>query len=445
MIRNVSGIVIGMSNNRAIVHKKESNLPNRNYFVVGGPGSYKTQAFVLTNIINVQDESIVVTDPKGEIYEKTAQIKKKQGYDVHVINFKNMDISDKYNPIAYVRKEIDAAIIANSLISSKNTKMDFWYHAQLSLLKALILYCKYHMEDKEQNICGILNFLQKHRAASDDDEKSDLDIQFLKLNRDDPARRAYELGFAVTESVTRSNIIISLLSTIGDFVSKSVSDFTSENTFDLNIIGQKKSIIYVLLPTIDSTWESLINLIFNQMFRELYLLGDTNEARLKYPVVLILDEFPNLGRFKNYEEFLATCRGYGISCCTICQSISQIEDRYGKSKAESILGNCAVKICLGNVNETTAQYFSSLCGKTTVKVDTESSSQSVRHSNTSFTNSYNYTQRNLINPDEIRCMNTDKSLVIISGKKPLILEKAVQFKIYGNLLELNKIRQTQRI
>ena len=160
---NTSGIVMGMLNDQVIVHKRNSKISNRNYFVVGGPGSFKTQSFVLTNVVNINDESIVVTDPKGEIYEKTAKIKQAQGYDVQVLNFKNMDASDHYNPIEYVRKEVDATVVANALVAAKNDpqKKDFWYNAQLSLLKALILYVKNHKSPSEQNILGILNFLQR--------------------------------------------------------------------------------------------------------------------------------------------------------------------------------------------------------------------------------------------------------------------------------------------
>ena len=67
-------------------------------FIVGSPGSGKTQSYILTNIIHEQNRSIVVTDPKGEIYEATAKLKQSQGYDVRLINFKEMTVSDRYNP-----------------------------------------------------------------------------------------------------------------------------------------------------------------------------------------------------------------------------------------------------------------------------------------------------------------------------------------------------------
>ena len=81
----MNGTILGIVDKR-IVYQNNSTKPNRNIFVVGGPGSYKTQSVVITNLFNETENSIVVTDPKGELYEKTAGIKLAQGYQVHVVN-----------------------------------------------------------------------------------------------------------------------------------------------------------------------------------------------------------------------------------------------------------------------------------------------------------------------------------------------------------------------
>lgn len=88
-----SGIVMGIKNGKVLIQHEKSKIANRNQYVVGGPGSFKTQSFIITNMLNITDCSLVVTDPKGEVYEKTAKIKEAQGYEVRVVNFKNMGIS----------------------------------------------------------------------------------------------------------------------------------------------------------------------------------------------------------------------------------------------------------------------------------------------------------------------------------------------------------------
>ena len=97
----MNGTILGIVNGK-VLYQNNNTKPNRNILVVGGPGSYKTQSVVMTNVFNETENSIVVTDPKGEVFEATARIKIAQGYQVHVIIFTNMAHSDRYNPFDYI-------------------------------------------------------------------------------------------------------------------------------------------------------------------------------------------------------------------------------------------------------------------------------------------------------------------------------------------------------
>ena len=439
-----SGIVMGIKNGKVLIQHEKSKIANRNQYVVGGPGSFKTQSFIITNMLNITDCSLVVTDPKGEVYEKTAKIKEAQGYEVRVVNFKNMGISDRYNPFGYVWKDLHATTVANTIVSAKNDpkRKDIWFNSQLGLLKSLILYAKTEFHPSMRNMEGILDFLQEFDPEANEGGESELDQKFMSLDRRHPARRSYELGFKKSQEKTRASIILSLLTTIGDYIDDEVASFTSNNDFFFEDIGTRKVALYVLIPTMDDTWEGLINLFFSQLFQELYILGDKNGAKLPVPTVFLLDEFPNLGKFENYETFLATCRGYRIACCTILQNNTQLMDKYGKDKAESILGNCAIKICLGNVNDTTAAYFSNLMGKATIKVETGGSSLSQGKSgSSSSSHNYSYSQRALMNADEILTMSETDSLVLIAGKYPIKAKKAVQFELFPGLVDKYEVSQ----
>lgn len=439
-----NGIISGIFDNSMIIQPTDSKLPNRNYFLAGGPGSSKTQGAVITNVLHEKECSLVVTDPKAEVYEMTAEIKRKQGYEVHVVNFSDMEVSDRYNPFDYVREEIQASTVANAVVASKNDpkRKDFWYNAQFSLLKALILYAIHELHPEQRNMTGVLDFLQEFDPEETDGGTSELDDQFMRLPKSHPARRAYELGFKKSQEKTRANIIISLLTTLGDFTSSSVSRFTSFSDFFLGDVGKRKIALYVIIPVMDSTWEGLINLFFNQMFQELYKLGAKNGAKLPQPVIFILDEFPNLGKFPDYERFLATCRGYGIAVMTIVQNLTQLQQIYGREQAESILGNCAVRICLGNVNQTTAKYFTQEMGKATAKMETGSSSESKgQSSSTSSSSSYSYAARNLMNEDEILTMHKDECIVLIAGKRPIKARKAYQYLLFPNVTENFRVSQ----
>ena len=410
----MNGTILGIVDKR-IVYQNNSTKPNRNIFVVGGPGSYKTQSVVITNLFNETENSIVVTDPKGELYEKTAGIKLAQGYQVHVVNFANMAHSDRYNPFDYIQRDIQAETVATKIVQSENAegKKDVWFSTQRQLLKALILFVMNHRSPQQRNFAGVTQDLQENDV--EDEEKgtdSPLDTLFLELTMTDPARRAYELGFKKAKGEMKASIIESLLATISKFVDKEVADFTSFSDFDLKEIGKAKVVLYVIIPVMDNTYESFINLFFSQLFDELYKLAADHHAKLPHQVDFILDEFVNLGKFPKYEEFLATCRGYGIGVTTICQTLTQLQALYGKDKAESILGNHAVKICLNAANDVTAKYFSDLLGKSTVKDETGSES-------------------------------TSHSVLIFSNERPVKATKAFQFKLFPGADHLVNLSQNE--
>ena len=127
---------------------------------------------------------------------------------------------------------------------------------------------------------------------------------------------------------------------------------------------------------------------------------------------------------------------------TICQTLTQLQALYGREKAESILGNHAVKICLNAANDVTAKYFSDLLGKATVKVETGSQSTSKsKETSTSKSDSYSYTSRQLMTPDEITRMPSDQSIVIFSNQRPIKAKKAFQFKLFPGVADMVSLAQ----
>lgn len=456
LLAESDGLILGkFQSGKVVIQPEDSKISNRNIFVVGGPGSFKTQSYVLPNVVNNRSTSIVVTDPKGEIYELTNEIKKAQGFKTVVINFKDFLLSSRYNPLLYIRKSNDTNKIANVIVSAKNDpkRKDFWFNAQLSLLNTLIKYVYFEYEPSARTIEGILDFLEEFDPRYNEEGVSELDEQFERLPDGHEAKRSYYLGFRQAQSEARPNIVISLLTTLQDFVDKEVSEFTSTNDFFFEELGTSKICLYVLISPLDRTWDGLVNLFFQQMFTELYFLGDKHNAKLPVPLVMLLDEFVNLGYFPTYENFLATCRGYRISVSTILQSLPQGFELYGDKKFKAIIGNHAIKICLGGVEETTAEYFSRQVNDTTIKVYTGGTSESKTSAKTtnrsgSKSESYGYQKRRLITEGEVINLqqeeNGRKSIVLIDGK-PYMLRKTPQFELFGNLLKKHEISQQDYI
>lgn len=446
------GLILGqMSSGKYVIQHERSKISNRNVFVVGGPGSFKTQSYILTNVVNNRTSSIVATDPKGEVYELTSEIKRNQGYKIIMMNFKDLAISSCYNPLAYIRKPTDTNMIANVIVSAKNNpkKRDFWFNVQQSLLNSLIQYVYYEFEPSARTIESILDFLEAYDPRYNEEGVSELDQQFEQLQEGHPAKRSYRLGFQKAESEIRSNILISLLTTLTDYLDADVARMTSRNDFLFEELGKEKIALYVLISPLDRTWDGLVNLFFQQMFNELFRFGDLHHSKLPNPLVMLLDELVNLGYFPTYQNFLATCRGYRISVSSIIQSIPQLIELYGKETAEGIIGNHAIRICLGGVEEVTARYFSKLLGETTVKIHTQGTSRnlpsaSAQHRSSTRSENFNFAGRSLMTEGEIiNLQNLDngrRSIVVIQGK-PFLMHKVPQFELYGNLLSVYRVPQ----
>lgn len=426
-LQNPSGIIFGLLGNRPLILPEETRIPNRNIFLVGSPGSGKTQSYLLTNLIHEQERSIIVTDPKGEIYEATAKLKQEQGYEVRLVNFLEMNISDRYNPLDYITKEIEAEQVATTIVANsgdKNAENDFWTRSEIALLKTLLLYVRYECPD-EANLAKVKEILTVQGRTP-----KKLDMFFGKLPPDHPAYQSY-LIVRMAEDKTRASIFISLGITLSKFDASDVRKFTEKSDFSLDDIGKKKMVIYCILPIADSTWEPLTSTFFTQLFQRLYYVADHNYNKLPVKVNFLLDEFVNIGRIPQFEQILATCRSYGISISTIVQSLGQLVDQYTKEKAEGIIGNCSLRYLLGVDDKMTAEYFSELIGKTTIQTRSTSKTKG-KEENTSLSKQYG--ERSLITPDELSRMHRDDGMLLISGMFPAKLRKTYQWEYFKGIL-----------
>ncbi|EJR92656.1 VirD4-like conjugal transfer protein, CD1115 family [Bacillus mycoides] len=425
------GNVIAHFEDSPVIQHRNSKLGNSNVFVIGGSGSYKTQSVVYTNVIHETQASMFVADVKGEVFENTSVIKEKQGYEVKVINFIDMFLSNCYNPLDYVRKETDATVVANKIVESRNTgeKKDIWYLSQVALLRSLILYVVNDLHPLKRNVEGIIEVLRKFDSKiAEGEDEAELDRLFLSLPYDHPARVSYEMGYKKSEDKVRSGIIITLLTTLADFTSEAVRRFTRRSDFFLGDLGRKKTILYLILDPLDSTWSGLINLFISQLHSELFRVGDENGSKLYIPFKEVLDEAANLGKLPNFVNYLSLCRGYGISAILIVQNLSQFEELYGKNGLYSILGVCSTKVILKAAEYETAEYISKTLGEATV--ENESRSTNTGNHGTTSSVSVQNVKRRLIDPNEIKGLEENQVLVSTDNTPSFKGTKAFQFELY---------------
>ena len=420
-----------LSNKKGIVLADDNYLPvdkrgNVNVLVVGGSGSGKSASYSIPNAFQMLG-SYIFTDPKGELYDRTAGYLKEHGYEIKVLNLVRPQYSDGYNPLMHISSEIDVDIIANTIV--KGQKADgggsdpFWDDSAEMLLKALIYYLMATRPDEEQNLSSCAELV---RAANSNGGSNLLTELMSKLPYDHPARMNYK-SIEIAPEKTYSSILSTLQSKLGKFDSKEIAELTSTDTINFEEIGSRKTAVYVISSDTHTAYDFLLTIFFSQMIQQLYDFADQNGGALKVPTYFILDEFANIGKIPDFDKKISTSRSRKLSFSVILQNLDQLEAVYDKSY-ETIIGNCDTHLFLGSNSYKTVEYFSKALGEKTIERDSISVNKDKHYFRTGQSVSDQVMARALMTPDELRRMDNDLCIIFEKGIKPVKANKFYYFK-----------------
>ena len=401
---------------------------NLNVIVVGGSGAGKTRGYVLPNIMECNC-SYIIADPKGEILRKTGGLLEKEGYEICVLNLVDLEKSDCYNPIAYLRSDHDALKLVTNLIKNTNEKGQkssdpFWDKSEAAILQAFILYLLHEAPASEQNFSTVM-YMIENAAASEEDEsyKSPVDLLFDDLERKNPEHIALKMYkvFKQAAGKTAKSILVSTAVRLAAFNLPEIARVTEKDEMFLNTIGNRKKAVFAVISDNDTSLNFIISMLYSQAFQELYHEADRNGGRLPVHVRVMMDEFANVALPENFEKVLATCRGREISINIIIQNMAQIKAMF-RDSWENLTGNCDTYIYLGGNESTSHEYISKSLGKETVDVKT----RGVTHGrNGSSSNNFQSVGRELLTPDEVRMIDNNYEVVIIRGERAVMDKKFV--------------------
>ena len=394
---------------------------NGNILVIGGSGSGKSASFAIPNAMQLLG-SYVFTDPKGELYDRTAGMFEANGYKVHVINLAEPKCSDGYNPLSHIRGTLDVDTIVK-IISKKeggDTKSNdpFWDQTSEALLKSMIYYIMLNRPQEEWNLASCLALVR----LGGENEGEDLRNIFMSLPFENPARKAFETIRLGSEK-TFSNILVSLAAKLEAFDSKEIVALTSTNTIEFEDLVKEKSVLFFITPATNDTYNFLMNIFFSQMFDRLYEYADTLGGKLPIPLFLILDEFANIGRIPRFEQILSTCRSYRINISIILQSIDQLIAIYDEKVTENIMSNCSTHLFLGTNAQKTLETFSKQLGEKTITRDTVSRSTDKDSNFSGRSYGDQAMGRALMTPDELRKMSPEDCIILVQAMKPIKAQK----------------------
>ena len=406
-----------------------------NMLVIGAPGTGKSWGFVRPMIFQCvkRRESMILTDPKAELYESTAGYLADMGYEVRVFNLLEMEHSDRWNCIGEADYDerlipIIAATIINNTSSEKEAG-DFWAKAELNLLTALLYYVQ-----NDKDVSGNVLPLSQRRLGRilsllTDNGLATIDREIKLLPAGHPAKGPYGLFLQAKENI-RGNIVIGLGNRLNVFQDKLVDALTADSTIDLTLPGHKPCAYFCILSAQDHTYAFLSSLFFTMIFSRLeqYARRETEDGKLPVPVNFVLDEFPSIGKLGDFKRSIAFTRGFRMNCIVIVQSIAQLADIYPRREWEEITACCDATICLGVNDTTSAQFVSEKCGVTTIRVTNNPQPQTplfspVANLSRPYSQTRSNTQRALMQPDEVLRLDHAKSIVMLRGQLPMLLYK----------------------
>ena len=407
--------------------KQPKYARNKNILVIGGSGSGKTRFFVKPNLMQMHS-SYVVTDPKGTVLVECGKMLLKNGYKVKVLNIINFKKSMHYNPFAYIRSEKDILKLVNTIIlntkgEGQQSGEDFWVKAKKLYYTALIGYIWYECVEEEQNFTTLLDMINASEAREDDEEfKNPVDLMFDELEEREPdhfAVKQYK-KYKLAAGKTAKSILISCGARLAPFDIKELRDLTSYDELELDMLGDVKTALFVIISDKDDTFNFIVSIMYTQLFNLLCdRADDVYNGRLPIHVRCLLDEFANIGQIPKFEKLIATIRSREISASIILQSKSQLKAIY-KDNADTIEGNCDTTLFLGGKEKTTLKELAEVLGKETIDLyntsDTRGTSQS-------YGLNYQKTGKELMSQDEIAVMDGGKCIMQLRGVRPFFSNK----------------------
>ena len=400
---------------------------NLNTLVIGGSGAGKTRFFGKPNLMQC-NTSFVVLDPKGEQLRDVGNLLEKEGYVIKVVDLINMNRSHCYNPFRYIKDDKDVLklitnLIRNTTPKGSQTNDPFWEKSETALLEALCLYLLHEAPEEEQNFTMVMEMIAADEVKEDDEEyQSPLDELFERLEIRNPnslALKQYKI-YKQAAGKTAKSILISVGVRLSAFNLESIASLTATDELELDLVGERKTAIFAVIPDNDSTFNFLIGMLYTQLFQMLYYQADiVHGGALPVPIHFLMDEFANVALPDEFDKLLSTMRSRLIFVSIIIQNLAQIKGLY-KDSWESIVGNCDTLYYLGGNEQSTHKFMSEYLGKETLDTNTYGKS-SGRSGN--YSTNYQQAGRELLTPDEVRLLDNDYGLLFIRGERPVFDKK----------------------
>jgi type IV secretion system protein VirD4 len=349
--------------------------------IIGATGSKKSRLLVMptVKILAQAGESMIITDPKAEIYERTAWDLKDKGYKISVVNLRDPLDGDCWNPLwlpyyLYCNGNMDRAyefandIATNLMLSEMSHREAYWDTTARDLFFGLTLLlfrlCKKHKLPDAVNITNLIimkrMIFEEHELDSYSDYMMRHIWDYIEEDAIINARLSPTMGNADS---TRKNILCQFDYHMGTFtLSRFLSAMLAENTIDFESIGEEKTAIFLIMPDEKTTYHKLVSLFIKQSYEYLIFKAQTEPNRtMPIRINYVLDEFSSLPKIKDFPSMISAARSRNIRFNLVMQSKNQLKERY-ESEADTIQANCMNWVFMTSRELQLLKDISELCG-----------------------------------------------------------------------------------
>ena len=345
------------------------------YLVMGATGSGKTVivAKPMIKLLAKHNESMILTDPKGELYEETAEILKEAGYNIVTLNFRDPQHGNAWNPMSlpyklYKEGNTDKAIellddlALNILYEEKSSGDPFWEKTAADYFSglALGLFEDATPEQVNLNSLNLMCSLGEERFGGPNNN-------YIKeyFNGKDPSKPAYinASGTVFTADETKQGIIATFKQKIKLFSSReNLSEMLSYSDFDMRDIGRKKTAVFLIVQDEKKTLHPLATIFIKQCYETLIDVAQESGGKLPFRTNFILDEFANMPPLKDVTTMVTAARSRLIRFTFIIQNFAQLTQVYGKENGDTIRGNCNLLYLISS-EIAALEEISKMCGE----------------------------------------------------------------------------------
>lgn len=350
--------------------------------VVAATGSGKTRRLIIQFLISciLSDCSVLINDPKGELYKYTKKLLEKRGYKIIVIDLRNLDYGERFNfcehparlyKLGFTRRadEMFQAMFDTFMATVRSEKDPFWHTTGAAYLTGLAELCCDLLPAEKVTINTIY---EMHIQGNKRFGPNTYLKTYLEMHEDKPYYKLIA-PYINAPNDTRASLDAVLTSAISKFCrNASVVDQTTNSTFNISDLIEKKTALFIISRDESTVYNALITAMVNEIYEVVIDMAEEKyNGRLPRRLSIVLDEFGNLAPIDDINAKITVSRSRNVGWCLCCQSLDQLTLKYTADVAKIILGNCNIAYMYSS-DINLLKMLSDLCGKTTDEYTHES-------------------------------------------------------------------------